>query len=151
MNAPQARGEESFMKVQSQVFKDEMAKEGASDEMAYMLMHMSSFRKFARLLPDDLVAEWDTAESIATRLEEQKEMPGSISPEEAMRLQKLEAAYKDYHDRLVAFIDSFMADLDPETRTSLTEAIEEYDVDRVSSILVNCLELLERQSMAIEE
>lgn len=151
MNAPQARGEESFMRVQSQIFKDEMTKEGVSDEMAYMLMHMSSFRKFARLLPDDLIAEWDTAESIAARLEEQKAMPESISPEETLKLQKLSAAYKDYHDRLVAFIDTFIADLDPETRTSLTEAIEEADVDRVSSILVNCLELLERQAMPVDD
>lgn len=152
MNAPQERGQENYMRVQSLIFQLLLKKEGSEDHLTKVLMLQSSFRDWAEHLDDkDLIEDWKKAEIIANRLEGLQTTAEQLTDDERHELGRLEQAYQDFHTRLMAFVKTVLEDLDPEALNELTDAVEVYDVDRARAIIDKCLEMRRRSVERIEE
>lgn len=141
MNAPKERGQEGFMKVQFLLLWKKMIS-GDFDQML-----LPAFREFSKHLPDELSADWERAEKIGAINAD----PSALSEEERHELDKLTAAYEEHETRLTDFIGTFIEQLDPETGTALTNALEQGDVDQVTSILEKCEDIMERTKDRLEE
>jgi hypothetical protein len=123
MNAPRERGQEDFAEVQNRVFSDQIEEKNVTDVMAFIIENAPLFRFFAEHLPDDLRAAWENIQST----------------DESRKL--LETHYGAFHDQIHDYIETVLTQVDPETYTALTLAVEEQNIDQVSSILEKCIEL----------
>lgn len=140
------------MKVQSLLFQLLLKQEGSEDDLAKVLMLQSSFRDWAEHIDNnDLIEDWKKAEIIATRLEGLQATADDLTEEETHELERLENDYEKFHDHLMSFVKSVLEQLDPDALSELTNAIEEYDVDRARSILDKCLEMQRRSVERVEE
>lgn len=135
MNAPQERGQDEFVDRQNIIIEGKMIKEGvqSQDLMAFILGNAPLFRFFAEHLPDELASDWANADH-----------------DPAAR-HRLEAAYDDFHARISPFIEEYVAQLDPDAMTELTEAIDDGRIDFVSNLIENWVNLNAKQKDRVEE
>lgn len=123
MNAPQERGQQDFTEVQNRVFSDQIEEKNITDVIAYIIENAPLFRFFAEHLPDHLRTAWE----------------GVDNDNDSRKL--LETHYGAFQDQIHNYIETVLRQLDPETYTALTIAVDEQNIDQVSVILEKCIEL----------
>jgi len=123
MNAPQERGQQEFTEVQNRIFSNQIEEKNITDVMAFIIENAPLFRFFAEHLPDHLRAAWENAQE----------------NDESRKL--LETHYGAFQAEIHNYIETVLTQLDPETYTALTHAVDEQNVDQVSVILEKCSDL----------